>query len=206
MNHLQDFRIFKNRYLAMRHGHSEAEARGLILTNEDHCVCQHGLTDEGRSEVRTTVGYAIGTGFLTRDTIIASCDFLRCVETTEILNGQILGSNLLPTGGYLTDRLRDRFYGTRDGSPGSYRSAVWEQDAMKPPVVTDGTEPIDKVLRRITRIAWELETRYTRKTIVLVSHDEPLRILQCAFQQRDPYEHMHIEPFASAEIREISLS
>ena len=97
----------KNRYYILRHGKSEANETGIILSNPDEGTTACGLTEEGKEQVRKSVQEARKKELLDSSTIIYSSDFVRCRETAEIVQN-ILGCDTA----HYTVALRERFFGT----------------------------------------------------------------------------------------------
>jgi broad specificity phosphatase PhoE len=52
----------------------------------------------------------------------------------------------------------------------------------------------------------DLERRYSGRAILLVSHGDPLQILQAGFLLIDPSGHRSLPPLETAEIRPLRLA
>ena len=76
-----------NRYVALRHGESEANVQGIILSDPARGVPGDGLTDAGKGQVRAS----IASSDLDANTLIYSSDFARAHQTAE-LAPELLGA------------------------------------------------------------------------------------------------------------------
>ncbi len=77
----------KNRYFAMRHGQSEANAARIIASDPAVCLQGFGLTPSGAAQVTASVKgclHEFGQVF-GQDTLIISSDFLRARQTAQIV-------------------------------------------------------------------------------------------------------------------------
>ena len=67
---------WSNRYLVMRHGHSEANGQGIIVSTPEIGCSRYGLTGRGREQVAATLeGWS-----LPKPDRIFSSDFLRALS------------------------------------------------------------------------------------------------------------------------------
>ena len=131
--------------------------------------------------------------------MISSC-FKRARHTAEIIHG-LLGCEQ-PLG--IDDLLNERGYGSYDLKDSSIVYKTWKEDATDPVTTQHGIESVMNVLMRTSKLVKQLEEKYTNKTIILVSHGDPLRILLTMFTHVDPGQHSSIRHFDNAEIRELT--
>jgi probable phosphoglycerate mutase len=212
VNHLISVQRLKNRYSIMRHGQSKANLRGIIVSRaEADAAGDYGLSDLGREQV---LAAARASG-LPPQTRIYSSDFTRAAQTAHLVR-EHLGS----PGIVLTPALRERDFGTWDGtSTGNYEH-VWAADearadagsagegpAHEGPAHGDhGVESVHAVLGRATALIMELERQHSGRDILLVSHGDTLQILQAGFGRMDPARHRRLPHLDTAEIRRMSLT
>ena len=62
------------------------------------------------------------------------------------------------------------------------------------------------MLDRTTALIADLERRYSGRHILLVSHGDPLQILQAGFLRIDPSRHRSLPAIETAEIRRLHLA
>lgn len=207
MNHLSGVRSLANRYHAMRHGQSKANAAGIIVSSiENDRRGDWGLSDAGREQV-LAAAQACG---LPPDTVICSSDFSRALQTAQLVRTQ------LGAAAVITEvALRERCFGDLNGSTTGSYARVWAADeagtadagaSAEGAIAEDrGAEPAAAVLDRTTALVAELERRYAGRDILLVSHGDTLQILQAGFQRMDPAAHRRLPPLGTAEIRALRL-
>jgi broad specificity phosphatase PhoE len=198
MNHLSGVDRLANRYNVMRHGQSKANAADIIVS----CIGNdrrgdYGLTELGRQQALA----AARSCDLPRDTIICSSDFSRARQTAEIVRAQLGGAEVA-----LAEALRERCFGAWEGSATGNYARVWAADQTDSERADRDVESAAAVLRRTTALIVDLERRYVGRDILLVSHGDPLQILQAGFLQIDPSKHRSLPALETAEIRPLRLA
>jgi broad specificity phosphatase PhoE len=187
-----------NTYRVMRHGQSQANAAGIIVSSIDRDRRgQFGLTPLGREQVLAAVR---GCG-LPAGTVICSSDFARAAQTAEIIRTRLGTAPVV-----IAPALRERYFGDFDGCPVSNYPKVWAADEADPGGADNGVEPAAAVLDRMAGFVVELEGRYRGRDILLVSHGDPLQILQAGFTGADPAGHRRVPHLETAEIRRLCLA
>lgn len=199
MNHLLDLTALHNRYYALRHGHSVANLRGIIVSHPDNGLSEFGLSDQGRSQVEQGIA---DTAELDRDTLILSSDFRRAFESAQIAHG-ILGCGRA----LVTDqRLRERFFGDYELGSNLAYDDIWREDEVDADSRKRGVESANQVMARVSLLVSELESRFADTTVLLVSHGDALQILQTAFHKMDASRHRQVGHLDTAEIRLLTLA
>jgi broad specificity phosphatase PhoE len=201
MNHLENFYKLNNRYFALRHGQSEANTQGIIVSNPEAGINGFGLTARGEQEVRTSVMATIGSsirGCLSGTCIIISSDFKRAAETAVIAEGLLRAKRL-----EYKPELRERSFGLLEGKDDSNYQIIWALDAKNPFHNSRDVERADLVLERVTGLVYDLERSHANENFLFVSHGDPIHILQTAFDNVLLGEHSLNKPFENAELREL---
>jgi len=196
MNHLLPPWQPRNRFFAMRHGESEANRLGLIVSGPESGVPGYGLSDTGREQVRLSI---VNDRQLDADTLIYSSDFKRAVETARIVHAQLGCHRPVETH----EALRERFFGEFDGGDHGYYQQVWEADAREAGHTEHGVEAVTAVMARVTALVRELDRAWQGRRILLVAHGDVLQILQTAFQRQTPERHRALAHLDTADIREL---
>jgi broad specificity phosphatase PhoE len=198
MNHLSGVERLANRLSVMRHGQSNANVAGLIVSRIEHDRRgEYGLSELGRKQA---LAAALDCG-LPGDTVICSSDFSRARQTA-----QIVAAHLGAVEVAIAQALRERCFGNWEGSPTENYERVWAADETDPDHADDNVEPVASVLDRTSALVVELERRYSGRDILLVSHGDPLQILQAGFLRIDPSRHRSLPALATAEIRPLRLA
>lgn len=179
-----------NRYLLMRHGHSQANAAGLIVSDPVRGVAGYGLSARGEAQLAACIDTWQGPA---PDAIYHS-DFLRTTQTAQRLADHF---GLVPVP---EERLRERYFGIFDGESDGHYAEVWARDARDPEHRHAGVESVAQVAERLTRVIDELERRHTDQTLLLVSHGDPLQILLTALEGRPLGEHRDRPSLAPASL------
>ena len=197
MNHLDGVDRLANTFRGMRHGQSKANEAGVIVsTIESDRGGDYGLSELG---LRQASAAADACG-LPADTVICSSDFARARQTAEIVRARLGAGEVI-----VTPALRERSFGDLEGTPAAGYAKVWAADeAGAAPV--GGVEPAAAVLDRVTALVAGLDRRYAGRGILLVSHGDPLQILEAGFLRLDPSRHRRVPPLSTAEIRELRLA
>jgi broad specificity phosphatase PhoE len=197
-NHLAAATALANRYHAMRHGQSQANAAGLIVSSiaRDRAG-DYGLTAVGREQA---LAAAAACG-LPAGTLVVTSDFARARQTAEIARDRLGAAPAT-----VSPALRERFFGELDGGPVSGYPLVWAADAAGDETGAYGAEPAAAVLDRTTALVAALERRHAGADILLVSHGDPLQILQAGFARVPPSRHRDLPHLETAEIRPLRLA
>lgn len=199
MNHLNELDSLKNRYFLMRHGESKANRAEVIISLPDTGKREEfGLTTHGLLSAKLA-GLAIREAGI--KPLIFSSDFSRARQTAEAVR-EVLGHRRIR----LTPGLRERFFGELEGSHTVNYHDVWAADAEDLGDSQYGVEPVRGVLVRTTLLVRNIERRYENQDILLVSHGDPLQILQAGFEGIDPAEHRSVPYLHPAEWREVKLN
>lgn len=183
----------------MRHGHSEANQLGIIVSHPDNGRIQYGLSELGRRQVMASLQQP---GKLDANTVILTSDFKRARETAEMVAAglkchQCVHEELL---------LRERNFGQLELQTDNRYEAVWQRDEANADNHVDSVESANEVMGRVTTVITECERRYLEATLVLVSHGDALQILQTAFAKLDASTHRSLDHLETAEIRQLKLA
>jgi broad specificity phosphatase PhoE len=198
MNHLSGVDGLANRFSVMRHGQSKANVAGIIVSRiENDRRGDYGLSQFGREQA---LAAAQGCS-LPMDTVICSSDFPRARQTAEIVRAQLGAAKVA-----IAEALRERCFGKWEGSAVGNYAQVWAADETDPDHADGDVEPAAAVLNRMTALIVDLERRYSGRDILLVSHGDPLQILQAGFLRIDPSRHRSLPALETAEVRQLRLA
>jgi probable phosphoglycerate mutase len=186
----------KNRYYAFRHGESLANVEGIIVSDPAVGTVKYGLSENGWRQVRASVSSARE---FDSDVLIVSSDFKRTAETAEIIR-EVLGAAPV----VFDTRLRERFFGGWEGASHENYSKAWEKDAYDPDQVFNGAESTNSVRGRMWAVIESMEEAHDGKQIILVSHGDPLMLLNTAFEEMDSRCHRSLPYFRTAGWRRLN--
>lgn len=200
-NHLLDVHHLRNCYYGMRHGTSEANLMHLISSDPAVATHSHGLTETGRQQAQSSARqWADQHCSDKQQVVVMSSDFLRASQTAEIL------AAACDTTVIHTPILRERHFGSWNGTSDDNYHKVWQRDAEDALHTENEVESVMSVVDRVTRLVLELERKYSDADIVLVAHGDVLQITQVAFAKTDPRHHRSLKHLPQAEIRPLPLA
>ncbi|MBN2703163.1 MAG: histidine phosphatase family protein [Pontiellaceae bacterium] len=173
-----------------------ANVEGIIVSDPGIGIHRYGLSEKGRVQVQAS---AEKLAELIQDAVIVSSDFLRAVETAELVRAA-LGTESVR----LDVRLRERFFGQWEGMHYLNYSEAWEQDEINAELEMNGAESANAVRRRMEDVIASLEAVFFDRNVVLVSHGDPLRLMQAAFCGMEMEQNRTIPYFQTAEFRALN--
>ena len=145
----------------MRHGESETNVRKVIASNPR--PDQDCLTERGRHQVRDNFrSVLVNRWDGTRPTRIYSSPLCRARETAEII------SNLTNAPVVIDDRLRERGFGTFEGSTVSNYKYVWDWDEREQSVGHSGVEELEHIADRLAALISAIEMQLSGCNIVIL--------------------------------------
>jgi probable phosphoglycerate mutase len=197
MNYLKDVISLKNRYFIMRHGQSESNVIGILVTDPANGIDSYGLTNLGKEQVKEAV---LSNKLLDKETIICASDFKRARETAEIAMKVLKAKPVNHE-----KKLRERYFGIFEKASVSNYAKVWLEDRVNPESKKYEVESANEVLSRVTSLILDLEKKYSGKNILLVSHGDPCQLLSIGFMKKSASEHNTLKFIENAEIRELKL-
>lgn len=181
-----------NSYFGLRHGQSLANLEHRIISAPEVGCQRYGLTELGRQQAAASVG-----GRVASDALFVSSDFLRAHQTA-VLAASSLGAGE-PS---LEPALRERFFGEFEGQTADGYALVWQRDSQGDHCWRGVESPL-ALTRRLAAVVEGLELNHQGRTIVLVSHGDPLRFLQLWFEGRPFTDHNRLPHFEPAELRRL---
>ncbi|MBK8990359.1 MAG: histidine phosphatase family protein [Gammaproteobacteria bacterium] len=183
----------RNRYFALRHGSSEANARGIIVSDPRTGEDGYGLTAAGRTEVRDAL-----TGWHEDVALIVTSPFRRARESASIARTVLGGEAPL----VIDARLRERHFGALEGQRTTRYEEIWSADAKDPHHCRHGAEAAATVRSRAVDLILDLEREHAALCILLVAHGDTLQLLWTAFARRDAAAHRQRPPLLPAGLEE----
>lgn len=199
MNHLLGCSELHNRFWVMRHGESEANRQGLIVSSPVNGIAHYGLSERGRRQVAASVAAA---EFLSSATLIYSSDFKRALETAQIAHDALSCSTAIE----LSEALRERYFGDWELTRHDNYHWVWQADEEDEAHTGHRVEAAVAVMQRASALVLELDRRMRGQNILLVAHGDVLQILQTAFYRQPAAQHRTLPHLQTAEIRELALA
>ena len=195
-----DFQRLENSYFGMRHGQSEANVAGRVVSAPNAGIAGFGITTLGRQQVTARTRVFMKCNPWASTIRVFSSDFLRARQTAELF-AEIASCNA-PV--LLVPDLRERFFGRYEGLSDSSYHEVWRLDAMDQHHQQQGVESVVSVRERVRRLVANLEKTYRGQQFVLVAHGDVLQISQTLFQDLPGQRHRQLPHLEVAEIRRLN--
>ncbi|MDD3098573.1 MAG: histidine phosphatase family protein [Candidatus Pacebacteria bacterium] len=193
----------KNRYFLLRHGktiHQTEKKNITYFYPDDNPPCV--LLKEGIEEVRLA-GEKLKDKNI--DLIFAS-DILRIKQTVEIV-AKMIGYNLDKV--VYDKRLRDINWGILSGKSKEEAWAYYNNDKMKKfDLGAPGGESWSQCQKRMIAVINEIEKNYEDKNVLIVSHGDPLWLLEGYLKSKSKEELIDImnndQDIKTGELKEIN--
>jgi len=170
LQEMDERRFRKNRFFIARHGQAMTNHNGVLSSWPEKPDLEVHLTPEGEARVRETAEALKKEGV---DLIVAS-DLKRTTQTAKMI-AEITGAELS-----FDARLRELNVGVFNGKSEKEYNEQFSglQDKMDRAV--EGGENLTEVRARMVEAVLELDRMHQGKTIVIVSHGDPLWVLDAA--------------------------
>lgn len=181
-----------NTLLLLRHGLSEANELHRIVSHPDQGCTGYGLSASGRRALTDQLPQMFKR--MQIDHIISS-DFLRTRQTADIV-AEVTGQTVQHDVG-----LRERFFGTLDSGSADNYAQVWHRDATNSSHNCWGVESTETVATRMLSVVQEINNRYDDCSVLLVSHGDPLQILEASLRGLSPGQHRSLPPLLPGQLR-----
>lgn len=187
--------FLRNRYWVLRHGKSIPNEKGLIVSSLENGIrLEYRLASEGVEQAQLA-----GKLFLKElqeknipleNVRICYSPFARTSHTAEVV-ASVLN---LPFEGpqcKVIEDLRERYFGpTFELLSHEKYPEIWAMDENDPFTKPEGGESVDDVASRLASAMATMESEYQGCAILVVSHGDPLQILQtilnAASEQMEP--------------------
>ncbi|QNI04446.1 histidine phosphatase family protein [Halomonas sp. SH5A2] len=184
---------WRNRYLLMRHGHSQANQQGVIVSSPARGVAGFGLSELGEQQLAQRVA----DWQWPTPTYVVHSDFLRTSQTAAHIAAAF---GLTPS---VETRLRERYFGELEGQGDDRYPSIWALDAQNAEHQHHQVEAVSTVAKRMRAVIDEWEQKTSGETIVLVSHGDPLQILLTALAGKPLSQHREQAALIPASITQV---
>ncbi len=157
----------KNTYYVMRHGEALSNEKGFFETQGDQ---NNHLTEKGKQQALDTVAMVKAHGV---DLIISS-PFVRTQETAHLI------SSLLDIPVVIDERIREYNIGVFDNRPVADYFDHYKHSYIELDTRPEGGETHREVMNRSMAALHDFEKKYEGKTILIVTHGGPARMMLAA--------------------------
>ncbi|MEM2988097.1 MAG: class I tRNA ligase family protein, partial [Candidatus Bathyarchaeia archaeon] len=186
--------------IIIRHGESENSVKRIA--SADPAVDKFHLTDRGRDEVVKSARQIKRQLKSKKIDLIISSDLIRTRETADILS-QVFGVKVL-----YDKRLRDIYDGIFNLKPyGEFYEKIGPREARFE-LKAEGGESFIDLRRRLSEFLEAIKEKYYGKTILVVSHKDPIWIMQMlllGLTKKEAIEKVKELEFQTADWRQFEL-
>ncbi len=166
---MNDRRFRKNRFFVARHGQAMSNKEGYLSSWPEPHDGVH-LTPEGEAQVRAAAGKLKEEKL----ELIFASDLKRTRQTAELI-AEITGAELK-----FDERLREVGTGVFNGKPEKDYNAFFPSLEAKLTTAPEGGETLEDVRARMVQAVLDLDRAHQGRTILIVSHGDPLWVLETA--------------------------
>ncbi|CAD5330301.1 unnamed protein product [Arabidopsis thaliana] len=151
-----------NRYWVLRHGKSIPNERGLVVSSMENGVLpEYQLAPDGVAQARLAGESTTHTARVVAKVLNLPFDAPQCK---------------------MMEDLRERYFGpTFELKSHDKYPEIWALDEKDPFMGPEGGESADDVVSRLATAMKSMEAEYQRCAILVVSHGDPLQMLQNVF-------------------------
>ncbi|KAL9244808.1 hypothetical protein vseg_018534 [Gypsophila vaccaria] len=193
----------KNKYWIVRHGKSIPNEQGLIVSSlENGILPEYQLGAEGVTQAQSA-----GEKFLKElndanialeNVRICYSPFARTAHTAREI-ASVLNISFDGPQCKAFEDIRERYFGPSYELSSSERySEIWDLDEKDPfQVPEEGGESVADVVSRLTNAMEQMETLYDGCAVLIVSHGDPLQMLQTILSAAKEQEESSCSDFAS---------
>ncbi|PKA46210.1 putative phosphoglycerate mutase [Apostasia shenzhenica] len=175
--------FLRNSYWILRHGKSIPNDKGLIVSSlENGILDEFGLAPDGRQQAQLA-GELLDKELKRRNILVENVQicyspFSRTTHTAKIV-ADVLGIPFEGPQCKAMTELRERFFGPLFELLSHDKYAeIWALDEKDPFMLREGGESVADVASRLSVALAKLEAEFQGCNILVVSHGDPLQILQ----------------------------
>lgn len=172
-----------NSYWILRHGKSIPNEKGLIVSSlENGCLPEFGLGCDGLSQAQLAAelfSKELQEGkFLLENVRICYSPFTRTFQTAKAV-ADVLNIPFESSQCKVMLELRERYFGpTFELMSHDKYAEIWALDEKDPFMPPEGGESVANVASRLSTALANIEETFQGCVILIVSHGDPLQILQ----------------------------
>ena len=172
-----------NKYFIMRHGEAESNIKNIV--NGDINKNHYPLTPRGKKQVEVSVKNLLKKKI--KPDLIFSSPFLRAEETAELI-GQKLSIDKQNIK--IDPRFGEVYWGIFDDTDPAKYHAYYKNPLEKFEKAPPEGESFLDVKKRVWDALSEIEARYKNKTVLIISHEDPIWMLWAAAEGKNNTESL----------------
>lgn len=186
-----------NKYFVMRHGQAESNVKNILSGDKDANI---HLVESGTEKARESAESLKKAGI----TKIFTSPFHRTRETAEIVKGVLhLDANIVED-----TRLSETNFGIFEGKDRNAYREEFRAESTNFDVAPEGGETLNEMKKRVGAFLYELEKNYTNENILIVSHGDPIWMLDTAahgYNSKEAVDILGPQYLETGEARELAF-
>jgi isoleucyl-tRNA synthetase len=186
-----------NRYFILRHGRADHNVAGRINGVMKENIT---LTEEGKKKITESAEKLAGANI----TKIFSSPFLRTLETANLVKEKINFKGTINQD----DRLKEMVFGDSEWQLASEYKAFFSSTLERFSRAPRGGENLSDVKKRLAEFIYDIDSKYQDETILIISHGDPLWMLDCAVNGHNNEEALSLdikEYLGTGEFKELKF-
>jgi glucosyl-3-phosphoglycerate phosphatase len=192
--------MLKHKYYLVRHGFAFSNELGIIVSNIQNDSPKYGLTPRGKQQCSLACELFLLQSKNTKtQKVILYSPFVRSKQTAETLNKHIKADYMVQS-----ELLGERFMGDIELKSNQNASLVWAEDSKNSGSNYQNSESCNQVLSRMREVIAECEKSPQQCEFFLVSHADPINILDSWMRGFQPGQHRSIPKIRNGEIRALN--
>ena len=186
-----------NEYFVMRHGESVSNVEGFL---NGETGIDNPITEKGEEQVKKAA-----ENFSVKPDYIFTSPLQRTKESADLLAAEL---GLSPEQVIVDDRLRESGMGELEGASSGRKESVFESTEDEYLNSKSGMESLLQTRIRMGEFIYEIEKKYRDKKILIVSHGDPLCMLESAAKGLTMKDSLKVfnSYYKNAEVRELSFA
>lgn len=196
LEELSESAYYNNKFIILRHGEATANVEELIAAGPEKGNHISKLTEAGK---KRAVAVAKELKKKKIDIIYAS-PYLRTKDTAKIVAKETKSKIIID------DRLKEINDGIFNWGKIEEQKKFFESPIEEFTKIPPSGENLNQVKNRVFEFIREVNVKYQNKTILIVSHGDPLWVLEAAAKNLSNEENLKLSYINTGEWREIKLS
>lgn len=199
LNDLNKLRYSKNNFWILRHGETAYNLKNLIAFKkgkDDDAL----MTERGKKEIEAAVKKLIRELGKEKLHFIYTSPFKRTTDTAKII-AKFTGAKII-----IDKRLGELDCGVFNGRPVKEHRAFFGSELERFNKAPERGETLNDVKRRILEAVSEINSNYKDKNILIISHGDPLWVLEGAVKNLDNGDILKIPYIKTGELRKLDLN
>jgi len=205
-NSLLDRESLNNSYIALRHGASFANKGQQLVSSDELDGTGFGLIEKGKEDIRKCFFRDMAQLDCKEDqVVILTSPLSRCRDSAQVLKELFSLHRGVEVPVLVKEELRDRGYGEFEGAHVDNWEKLREADLNDPFTPPYSAESVGQMHERLSALMSNLESEYQGKMIIMVTHCDPIQVLEVLFTRSSPSHYSEIKELGMAEVKPLVL-